>query len=119
MATKRTPIGRPQVAGRITDEMVQLYRRGRAIEDADQDEISESEGGRGGEFSRICVRLHSLLGRKPWQTDVFSTRGHPQPPKWVRPGEADSWLEAIAIRAELEQAAHQAVLDQARLRPVK
>jgi hypothetical protein len=50
-----------------------------------------------------CVALHTLLRRKPWQTDVVDTLGQDTPPSYEV--NKEDWRAARQIRIELERAA--------------
>jgi hypothetical protein len=65
----------------ITDETVNLFERGREIREAGADRTWEPEDRRR-EFFDVCVRLHALLGRKPWMVDVLEVDSE-TPPAWM------------------------------------
>ena len=72
----RTP---PTAACRVvsmtktTVEMLDLFARVCAIEQAGQDETWEVDGGRRREYFDLQIELHRLLGRQIWETRRFST----------------------------------------------
>jgi hypothetical protein len=101
MVTRRTPIRRPPI-GRITPDMVALFRLARAIEDDGDHRAFEAQGGRRREYLQTCTELHQLLGRTPWQADVVEVDG--PPPSYLQQEQADDWNQARALRAELENA---------------
>ena len=84
---------------KTTVEMLDLYARVRAIEQAGQDETWEVDGGRRRESFDLQVELHRLLGRQIWEAHVFQRGGH-------RPAASDvaEWESAQASRDELERA---------------
>jgi hypothetical protein len=102
MPTTRTPIGR---AGKsqITPECVEQFRIARAIYDADQEDVWEERGGKRRAYLDACVALHTLLRRKPWQTDIVDTLGQDTPPSYEVNNE--DWRAARQIRIEPERAA--------------
>ena len=57
---------------KTTVEMLDLYARVRAIEQAGQDETWEVDGGRRREYFDLQVELHRLLGRQIWEAPVRS-----------------------------------------------
>jgi hypothetical protein len=83
---------------KTTVEMLDLYARVRAIEQAGQYETWEVDGGRRREYFDLQVELHRLLGRQIWEAHVFQ-RGH-------RPAASDvaEWESTRASRVELERA---------------
>jgi hypothetical protein len=78
---------------KTTVEMLDLYARVRAIEQAGQDETWEVEGGRRREYFDLHVELHRLLGGQIWEAHVFQRGGH-------RPAASDvaEWEMAQASR---------------------
>lgn len=49
--------------------------------------------------------LHEMLGRFPWQAQVFDTIDEPEPPDWLTDAEKQrDWREAHALLVELERA---------------
>lgn len=93
MVTKRTPI-RPRARARITDEMVDLYARGRALYATGDDERPEEEWR---EFLDILNELHRLIGFETWHIPdriLFEEGYEPR----------DDELEVARIRAALEAA---------------
>ena len=85
---------------KTTVEMLDLYARVRAIEQAGQDETWEVDGGRRREYFDLQIELHRLLGRQIWETHVFQLgpRG---------PAASDGkWESAQASRVELERTDH-------------
>jgi hypothetical protein len=67
---------------KTTVEILDLYARVCAIEQAGQDETWEVDGGRRREYFDLQVELHRLLGRQIWETHVFQRGPH-------RPGASD------------------------------
>jgi hypothetical protein len=64
MTTKRRTIARHRRAVQVTPEMIELFRRGREIQQHGLSEKWEKEGGRRAEFLAIAKRLNiELLGR--------------------------------------------------------
>jgi len=63
---------------KTTVEMLDLYARVRAIEQAGQDETWEVDGGRRREYFDLQVELQRLLGRQIWEAHV-SQRGPDRP----------------------------------------
>jgi hypothetical protein len=61
---------------KTTVEMLDLYARVRAIEQAGQDETWEVDGGRRREYFDLQVELHRLLGRQIWEAHVFLRGPH-------------------------------------------
>ena len=61
---------------KTTVEMLDLYARVRAIEQAGQDETWEVDGGRRREYFDLQVELHRLLGRQIWEAHVFQRGPH-------------------------------------------
>jgi|SRR5882724_2725630 len=102
MVTTRTPINRVSKS-RITPECVEQFRIAKAIYDSNQENEWEEMGGQRRAFLDACVALHTLLRRKPWQTDVVDTLGHDTLPDY-KVNEED-WRAARQIRIELERAA--------------
>jgi hypothetical protein len=84
---------------KTTVEMLDLYARVRAIEQAGQDGTWEADGGRRREYFDLQVELHRLLGRQIWEAHVFQRGPH-------RPAASDGaeWESAQASRDELERA---------------
>jgi hypothetical protein len=66
----------------VTDEAVALFKRGLEIHRAGTQRDWEEQGGARREFLDVCVRLHALLGRKPWQADVLEIDSE-TPPAWM------------------------------------
>jgi hypothetical protein len=76
--------------------MLALYARGCEI-------IEEGEF-EGREFGEVDVALHAQLGRKPWEASVFDADlDSEQPPAHLR-AETRDWVEAQALRRELQAA---------------
>jgi hypothetical protein len=99
MSTKRTPITREQ-RPRITDEVVDLFRRARSIARIGEHEISERDGGRRREYLDLCVELDEALGRRPWMECVMDVTPADLELQW-----ADSIHDmagAVALRRALE-----------------
>jgi hypothetical protein len=87
---------------RLTEEMIDLYRRGCEIEDEGSDEAWEDEGGRRREYLDIQNELAILIGReKPWQLSVFHAWEDDIP---TRPDLYADWLIARDIRRALAEA---------------
>ena len=84
---------------KTTVEMLDLYARVRAIEQAGQDETWEVDGGRRREYFDLQIELHRLLGRQIWETHVFQ-RG----PRGPAASDVAEWESAQASRDELERA---------------
>ena len=84
---------------KTTVEMLDLYARVRAIEQAAQDETWEVDGGRRREYFDLQVELHRLLGRQIWEAHVFQRGLH-------KPAASDvaKWESVQASRVELERA---------------
>jgi hypothetical protein len=61
---------------KTTVEMLDVYARVRAIEQAGQDETWEVDGGRRREYFDLQVELHRLLGRQIWEAHVFQRGPH-------------------------------------------
>ena len=82
-------------------EMLDLYARVRAIEQAGQNEIWEVDGGRRREYFDLQVELHRFLGRQIWETHVFQRGPH-------SPAASDvaKWENARASRDELVRTDH-------------
>jgi hypothetical protein len=68
---------------KTTVEMLDLYARVRAIEQAGQDETWEVDGGRRREYFDLQVELHRLLGRRIWEAHFFQ-RGSQSAPEGDR-----------------------------------
>ena len=86
---------------KTTVEMLDLYARVRAIEQAGQDETWEVDGGRRREYFDLQIELHRLLGRQIWETHVFQ-RG----PRGPATSDVAEWKSAQASRNELQRADH-------------
>lgn len=84
---------------KTTVEMLDLYARVRAIEQAGQDETWEVDGGCRREYFDLQVELHRLLGRQIWEAHVFQ-RG----PHRSAASDVAEWESAHASRDELERA---------------
>ena len=86
---------------KTTVEMLDLYARVRAIEQAGHEETWEIDGGRRREYFDLQLELHRLLGRQIWETHVFHRGPH-------RPAASDvaRWENAQASRDELERTDH-------------
>lgn len=100
MATKRRPIERPFRA-RITPELIELWRRIRAIQAADLDEVWEDAGGRRREYLDATVELHGGLGLTPWHDSPAEVASEGPPPAW----DNGSYTIAQQWRRALEEAA--------------
>ena len=61
---------------KTTVEMLDLYARVRAIEQAGQDESWEVDGGRRREYFDLQVEMHRLLGRRIWEAHVYRRGPH-------------------------------------------
>ena len=61
---------------KTTVEMLDLYARVRAIEQAGQDESWEVDGGRRREYFDLQVEMHRLLGRQIWEAHVYRRGPH-------------------------------------------
>jgi hypothetical protein len=61
----------PDEAVRLAPEVIDLFRRGIAIQKQGKHRTWESEGGRRDEYIDVCNALHRMLGRRPWQYDVI------------------------------------------------
>ena len=61
---------------KTTVEMLDLYARVRAIEQAGQDESWEVDGGRRREYFDLQVEMHRLLGRQIWEAHVCRRGPH-------------------------------------------
>jgi hypothetical protein len=83
---------------KTTVEMLDLYARVRAIEQAGQDETWEVDGGRRREYFDLQVELHRLLGRQIWETHVGPHR--------PAVAHVAKWESAQASRDELERTDH-------------
>ena len=102
MPTNRRPINRYKF--RITPQIVDLYRRAREIyDDGDAVDHWAEAGRRRGEFYDIDRELHLLLGRPPWEEDIFDTIDEDTPPHWLDPERKKSWRAAYSIRVELDR----------------
>ena len=86
---------------KTTVEMLDLYARVRAIEQAGQDETWEVDGGRRREYFDLQVELNRLLGRQIWEAHVFQ-RG----PHRSAASDVAEWESAHASRDELERTDH-------------
>ena len=86
---------------KTTVEMLDLYARVCAIEQAGQDETWEVDGGRRREYFDLQVELHRLLGRQIWETHVFQRSPH-----WPAVSDVAKWESAQASREELVRADH-------------
>ena len=86
---------------KTTVEMLDLYARVRAIENAGQDEAWEFDGGRRREYFDLQFELHRLLGRQIWETHVFQ-RG----PNWPAVSDVARWEGEQASRDELVRTDH-------------
>jgi hypothetical protein len=72
MPTNRRPLTRqPRRAPLISREMVDLFRRARAIQARGLDEKWEDQGGRRREFLTVTTDLHRALGRRPWDPCII------------------------------------------------
>jgi hypothetical protein len=105
MPTTRTPIKRSSRGGRITPLILDTYRRARDLHDNHDTETWEEDGGRRREYLDAASQLHSLLGRKPWQTCVMDCVDVETAPGYIR--EVNDWETARAILIELENEALQ------------
>lgn len=100
MSTKRTRLARAPKA-RITNEVLDLFRRAKEIEEAGGDEFWEHEGGRKREYYEVCVELDWGLNRRPWQTGIFDVDvATPPPPPWLDDDRDEAG--AIELRRRLE-----------------
>jgi hypothetical protein len=72
MTTKRRTIARHRRAAQITPEMIELFRRGREIQQRGLSERWEKQGGKRAEFLDVAKRLNiQLLGRGWHEVSVF------------------------------------------------
>jgi hypothetical protein len=87
---------------RITPEILTMYRLAHQLHDCANIETWEEEGGHRRKFLDACVKLHAMLGRRPWQEDVIDTLDF-EPPDDRQ--ERKDWNVACALLKQLEQAA--------------
>ena len=106
MTTNRTPLTRGRRTPPITPEMVATYRLAVEIaNDGDSMERWENDKppGRRRAYLDTTSKLHALLGRQPWQTEIVDTCDQDAPSSWVRANQMDDWHEARATRVQLEE----------------
>jgi len=102
MPTRRTPIDRGRWV-QIAPAMVALWKRGQEILATKAEQKWEEEGGRRREFLDLAVDLHELLGRRPWEVDVFYVDA-------MKPSDDQDqgdWVGAAAARRALVAALQQ------------
>jgi hypothetical protein len=97
MTTKRQPRHRPLLP-KITAEAVRLFVTCRSMDESDDEDAQPQR-------NELAVRLHRLLGRKPWEPCVLDVHKEPIPPDEVG---TKSWHSAWAARRALEEAAEAA-----------
>jgi hypothetical protein len=68
----------------VTREMVDLFRRGTAIQRLGLTGKWEDEGGRRREYFDICNALHRALGRKPWEACFLDEQLDDEAGRWAR-----------------------------------
>jgi len=98
MVTNRVPLARATKT-RLTPEIIECYRRMRALHDDDPT--------RSAECIALNGELHQLLGRAPWQTTIMDTLGDDVAPAWMFSQGLDAvvnWNDAHSIRKLLDQA---------------
>ena len=98
MPAKRTPLKRPQRT-RITSEAVEAFIRAREIQDSEDADCWEDEGGRHREMLDAISALHRALGLRPWEYSPADVGDNPRP-TWAN----DSWEQAQELRRLLEDA---------------
>ena len=98
MPAKRTPLKRQQRT-RITSEAVEAYTRAREIQDSEDGDCWEDEGGRRREMLDAICALHRALGLQPWEESPAEVGGNPRP-TWAN----DSWEQAQELRRLLNDA---------------
>jgi hypothetical protein len=108
MGTKRKVINRTQPpggGGRITPEVIALFKQLREFERNPAARIRE-DGGCQREYRDLCERLDIALGfGEPWaRFSPAHVRGNSKPPTWIREHEVADWKRTIEVRRELEQA---------------
>jgi hypothetical protein len=60
-----------------------------------------SKAAEGANFLDTCVRLHALLGRKPWMVDVLEVDSE-TPPAWMtQEDQRADWCYAHVLRLQL------------------
>jgi hypothetical protein len=94
--TKRRP---PYDGQKFTPEVLDLYRRARAIYDTDDAERWVEQ--------KLSWQLHIMLGRQLWDIEIFETVDEVEPPTgdWWDADRTNSWRSARALLTALEQAA--------------
>jgi hypothetical protein len=110
MTTKRTPIARNRKST-ITPEMIELFRRGREIQEVHANETWEEEGGRRAEFLAISKKLDwELLGRAPHEVSVLGDL-EGEPPGYMAARNSPSnpdfngWFSGRELQKRLAEAA--------------
>lgn len=86
---------------RPTDHAIKLYRQ--IVELLADPTVDQWEEGKRRQYLDTCDELHTLLGRKPWETCVSDTIGEDVPPVWLQTHRISDWLEAQSIRCALDR----------------
>jgi hypothetical protein len=64
---------------RITPEVLDTFKKAKAIMDSGEWALWEAEGGRRREAMELCARLNAALRRRPWQFDIMFASEIPAP----------------------------------------
>jgi hypothetical protein len=107
MSTIRKPVARPRHP-QFTPEVLALWRRLRAIQDASGVDAFESDGGNRREYLDGMRQLCRCLGVDTWRENPLDADG-PDPPDYMHHNRLrfDGWLRGWRLRLQLEGANRQ------------
>jgi hypothetical protein len=93
--TRRTPLTRTRYP-HLSDEAVRLFAH---IMERETRGLKRGSA----EYDSLAIRLHRLLARKPWDSDILTIDANDPPAHESDSMRFESWCTAVALRRQLEQ----------------